>query len=61
VLLCAVGLIYFQLGFDSKENLAWCLVLVSQSLPFVAAVVVSLLSAAPPRAVAHNEIGVKQS
>lgn len=61
VLLSAVGLIYFQLGFDSKENLTWCLVLVSQSLPFVAAFVVSLLSAAPARAVAHNEIGVKQS
>ena len=61
VLLCAVGLIYFQLGFDSKENLAWCLVLVSQSLPFVAAFVVSLLSAAPTRAAAHNEVGVKQS
>lgn len=61
VLLCAVGLIYFQLGFDSRENLAWCLVLVSQSLPFVSALVVSLLSAAPSRAVAHNEIGVKQS
>ncbi|WP_394672948.1 glycosyltransferase [Limnobacter sp.] len=61
VLLCAVGVIYFQLGFDSKENLAWCLVLVSQSLPFVAAFVVSLLSAAPTRAAAHNEVGVKQS
>jgi exo-beta-1,3-glucanase (GH17 family)/cellulose synthase/poly-beta-1,6-N-acetylglucosamine synthase-like glycosyltransferase len=61
VLLSAVGLIYFQLGFDSKENLAWCLVLVSQSLPFVAAFVVSLLSAAPSRAAAHDEIGVKQS
>ena len=61
VLLCAVGVIYFQLGFDSKENLAWSLVLVSQSLPFVAAFVVSLLSAAPTRAAAHNEVGVKQS
>ena len=61
VLLCAVGLIYFRLGFDSRENLAWCLVLVTQSLPFVAAFVVSLLSAAPARAVVHNEMGVKQS
>jgi hypothetical protein len=49
VLLCLVGLVYMKLGFDSKENLAWCVVLVSQSLPFLAAVVVSMLSALPAR------------
>lgn len=49
VLLCLVGLVYLKLGFDSKENLAWCVVLVSQSLPFLAALVVSMLSALPAR------------
>lgn len=49
MLLCGVGLIYFQLGFDSRENLAWCLVLVSQSLPFLASLIVSVLSTAPNR------------
>jgi exo-beta-1,3-glucanase (GH17 family)/cellulose synthase/poly-beta-1,6-N-acetylglucosamine synthase-like glycosyltransferase len=50
LLLCAVGLIYYHLGFESRENLAWCLVLVSQSLPFLASFVVALLSAAPGKA-----------
>ena len=50
LLLCSVGLIYFNLGFESRENLAWCLVLVSQSLPFLASFVVALLSAAPGKA-----------
>ena len=49
LLLCAVGLIYFKLGFESRENFAWCAVLVSQSLPFLASFVVALLSAAPSR------------
>lgn len=49
MLLCGVGLVYFQLGFDSRENLAWCLVLVSQSLPFLSALIVSILSTAPNR------------
>ncbi|HEX4855686.1 MAG TPA: hypothetical protein VFV28_02680, partial [Limnobacter sp.] len=44
VLLCLVGLIYFRLGFDYQENLAWCAVLLSQSLPFLASFVVSILS-----------------
>lgn len=49
LLLSAVGLIYFQLGFESKENFAWCAVLVSQSLPFLASFVVAILSTAPSR------------
>ena len=49
MLLCGVGLVYFQLGFDSRENLAWCLVLLSQSLPFLSALIVSILSTAPNR------------
>ncbi|HEX4878966.1 MAG TPA: glycosyltransferase [Limnobacter sp.] len=48
-LLCLVVALYFTLGVDSKENLAWSAVLLTQSLPFLAAVVVSLLSALPAR------------
>ena len=55
LLLCGVGLIYFQLGFDSRENMAWCLVLVSQSLPFVASLIVSVLSTAPNRESAQSQ------
>lgn len=50
VLLCLVTVIYLQLGFDSRENLMWCVVLLLQSLPFLAAFVVSLVSALPARA-----------
>lgn len=49
-LLTLVGLIHHLLGFETRENLAWCLVLFSQSLPFLAAFVVSLISAMPQRA-----------
>ena len=44
-----VGLIYFKLGFDYRENLAWCIVLLSQSMPFLAALAVSVISSAPAR------------
>lgn len=49
LLLCMVGLIYFKLGFDYRENLAWCIVLLSQSMPFLAALAVSVISSAPAR------------
>ncbi|HEX4919034.1 MAG TPA: glycosyltransferase [Limnobacter sp.] len=48
-LLCCVVALYVNLGFDSRENLAWSLVLITQSLPFVSAVLVSLLSAMPAK------------
>ncbi|MDH4394992.1 MAG: glycosyltransferase family 2 protein [Limnobacter sp.] len=44
VLLGLVGLFYFQLGFESQENWMWCLVLVSQSLPHLAAILVAMIS-----------------
>lgn len=44
VLLCLVAILYVQLGLDSRENALWCAVLVSQSLPHLAATVVSIVS-----------------
>lgn len=44
VLLSLVGLFYVQLGFESQENWMWCLVLVSQSLPHLAAILVAMIS-----------------
>ncbi|WP_370263155.1 glycosyltransferase family 2 protein [Limnobacter sp.] len=48
-LLCNVGALWLALGYDSRENLAWSLVLITQSLPFLAAVLVSLVSAMPAK------------
>ncbi|HEY1059465.1 MAG TPA: glycosyltransferase [Limnobacter sp.] len=44
-LLCLQTLLVLRLGVDVQENLAWLAVLLLQSLPCVAAVVVSLISA----------------
>jgi cellulose synthase/poly-beta-1,6-N-acetylglucosamine synthase-like glycosyltransferase len=49
VLLGLVGFFYVQLGFDSMENLVWCMVLVSQSLPHLAALLVSMISTLPKK------------
>lgn len=57
VLLFLVGLVVWVLGVESRENLAWCLVLAFQSLPYLAAFAVSLISAMPLRQgamVQHN-------
>lgn len=61
VLLGAVGVLYFQLGFDSRENLLWCAVLVSQTLPHLAAVVVSIMSAWPTAGAENRETSSESS
>lgn len=50
VLLGLCAAVYVCLGIDSPENAMWCLVLLSQSLPFFAAFVVSMVSAKPVHA-----------
>ncbi len=44
-----------RLGFESVENLAWALVLLSQSIPHMAALVMALVSSLPARPFALSE------
>ena len=54
VLLVLAVCVSLQLGFESAENLLWCLVLCTQSLPYLSAVVVSLVAAMPTRKAPEN-------
>ena len=49
-LMVCIGLVAWQLGFESQENLWWCAVLVTQCLPMLAATLVAVLSGLPQSA-----------
>jgi hypothetical protein len=54
ILLGLLAGLYVELGLESKENFAWCLVLLTQSLPYFSALVVSVIAALPSRQKTEN-------
>jgi cellulose synthase/poly-beta-1,6-N-acetylglucosamine synthase-like glycosyltransferase len=57
LMLMLLGLLaglYLELDLGSKENLAWCLVLLTQCLPYFSALVVSVVAVLPSRQKTEN-------